>query len=333
MRRLAIATRNLSLRYNLGALICSLILCGSLATATAVTRGSGDVDQGDVGHTGVWYDPSDSGQGFELVIGPSSDAPDGRLMIGSWFTFAATNGTPDTTPAGQRWYTLQAAYDADVDAIPIQIFQNTGGTFAAPPITAASQVGTGSLTFSSCTTGSLDYAFDDGRTGTIALVNLMPNVACGQDSNAGQTSAQLDAAWYDPNTSGQGAIIATGVNYGPIFVGWFTYSATAPGPGDSGQRWFTAQGPFPIFIDDGWLGSLTIFETTGGAFNQAEPVSTVPVGTMDLAFLGPNASMHYAFDSGELAGRSGTISLTQLGPFPRIDTTADGDSQRATAER
>jgi hypothetical protein len=288
----------------------------------ATTRAAGAVDQGDVGHTGIWYDPGTSGQGFDIVIGPSADAPSGRLMLGTWFTFAAAGSTPDATPAGQRWYTMQAEYDAAAAAIQFQIFQNTGGNFAAPPITQANQVGTGTLTFSSCTTASLDYAFVDGRTGRIPLTNLIPNVPCAEDPGASQSSAQLDATWYDPATSGQGVVIASALNDGPLFVGWFTYASPPLAPGDSGQRWFTAQGPFPTFFDAGWTGSLTIFESTGGTFNAPGPVTTVPVGTMNLTF-SCCGTMSYEFDSGEFAGRSGTISLTRLGPFPTLGDTVD----------
>jgi hypothetical protein len=74
-----------------------------------------------------------------------------------------------------------------------------------------------------------------------------------------------------------------------IFVGWFTFDTERPSEdvtavlGEPGHRWLTAQGPF-----DGSSAELTVYLTTGGVFDSAEPPASTDqdgYGTMQLRFL------------------------------------------------
>ncbi|WP_051928277.1 hypothetical protein, partial [Nitrosococcus oceani] len=80
--------------------------------------------------------------------------------------------------------------------------------------------------------------------------------------------------WYNPSTSGQGFLIDVIPSRGELFVAWFTFNSDG-----TGQRWFTAQGPF-----ENNRGELTLFETTGGVFNDPTPVATTEVGTLNIEF-------------------------------------------------
>jgi len=97
-----------------------------------------------------------------------------------------------------------------------------------------------------------------------------------------------------------------------LFGAWYTYAAD--GPAD--YRWFTLQ-----------LGSVDatarryvavpILESTGGRLDQPATVTTRQVGEATLQFdTCTSGRMTYRFTTGELAGRTGEIPLTRVGPAP-----------------
>ena len=88
-------------------------------------------------------------------------------------------------------------------------------------------------------------------------------------------NAGLNDAWYYPVTAGQGFLITVFPDIQQMFVAWFTYDTVRPPDdvtaqlGGPGQRWLTAQGPY-----DGQVAELTIYVTTGGVFDSAQPQAT-----------------------------------------------------------
>jgi hypothetical protein len=104
------------------------------------------------GLTGLWYDPTTSGQGFGLEIFPDMTAV--GIAFRTWFTC-------DASAAGrveQRWYTFSGprplAFRRDD-----QIYENDGGSFAPPlrPQGCWQRSATWQLH-----QGRLTYAFTDG---------------------------------------------------------------------------------------------------------------------------------------------------------------------------
>ncbi|MGH8172757.1 MAG: hypothetical protein ACREPX_06395, partial [Rhodanobacteraceae bacterium] len=274
------------------------------------------IDINQEGLTGAWYDPRTVGQGFEFVISPSAAVPGSGNVFGAWYTYDTTGGGVDT----QRWYSLQGSYPAAAQGVTtstdLTIYRNLGGTFDSPPVTSAVPVGSGTLSFDSCTNGAFTYAFDDGRTGTVPLQNLLPNVACvatGEPTNP-PSDFGLSGAWYEPATGGQGFIINVNPVDAQVFVGWYTYAADGD-TSEAGQRWFSAQGSYAVGSS---TMQLTVFESTGGTFNSPEDVvSTIPVGMATLSFSDcTTAAFGYEFTTGEFAGRVGDIELTRLGASP-----------------
>ena len=268
------------------------------------------------GLTGAWYDPQTSGQGFEFVISPDTAVPGAGSVFGAWYTYDVTAGGVDT----QRWYSLQGGYPATAQGVTttadLTIYQNLGGTFDAPPSTFAVPVGSGTLSFDSCTTGAFTYAFDDGRTGTVFLQNLLPNVECvtsGEPANP-PSDFGLSGAWYEPATGGQGFVININPVDAQVFVGWYTYAADGD-ISETGQRWFSAQGSYTVGSS---TMELTVFESTGGTFGSSDTeVTTDPVGTAQIAFSNCTmATFGYEFTAGELNGSNGSIDLTRLGVSP-----------------
>jgi hypothetical protein len=132
----------------------------------------------DFGFSGNWYDAATSGQGFVIEANPLS----GALFV-TWYTYAANGAAAGA--AGQRWYTAQAAFTTGMRSIPVTLYETTGGVFdtgAPKPTTTA--VGTGTVTFASCTAASIAYNFtgggNAGKSGAIQLTRVGPTPAgCG----------------------------------------------------------------------------------------------------------------------------------------------------------
>lgn len=288
---------------------------GASVTLTAPPAG-GSFDPDQQGLTGSWYEPATSGQGIELEVYPDFVASGTGLVAGAWFTF-------DGAPAGgvdrQRWFTFSGNAQSVNPGVSITIFRNVGGNFDAPPVTTSTMVGSGTLTFSDCATATLAYSFSDGsgRSGTIPLARITPNVTC---TTGAAASANADFGfsgnWYDASTSGQGFLFEVNPLVPVFFFAWYTYAPAGQAAGAAGQRWFTGQGPYSP-------GSRTIvvplYETTGGLFDQPSmpPPSTVPVGTATVTFAScSSAQLQFSFTGGSNAGRSGSISLSRVGPVP-----------------
>ncbi len=267
------------------------------------------------GLTGSWYQPATSGQGVEVEIFPDLAAPGTGIAQVSWFTFDATAGGADQ----QRWYTLGGQVPSGQPAANLTIYRNTGGNFVAPPITNAQAVGTASLSFDTCTTGSLAYTFTDGsgRTGSIPLSRLTKNVTC-DPGTARPTNADfaLSGNWFDPATSGQGITVEANPVSGALFFAWYTYAPNGAAAGVAGQRWYTGLGNFAAGQRS---VAVQLYETTGGIFDTVSvpAPSTVPVGTGTVAFQGCSGlALTYAFTGGSMSGKSGTQTLQRIGPVP-----------------
>jgi len=267
---------------------------------------------------GHWYDTSTGGQGFGLEIYPGFAGPGTGQAFGGWFTY-------DTGTAGdvtkQRWYTFNGPAGNGSLMIPVQIYRNIGGSFDAGPITNGVNVGSGALSFSSCSTGQFAYAFTDGsaRTGVIPIERLAPNVTCTATGD-GPTNPDfaLSGNWFDPSTSGQGLVVEVNPNVPVIFMSWYTYAANGAGLGVEGQRWLTGQAGF---TPGARTFTMSLYQTTGGVFDQASSpppyTQAIVAGTATLTFQScTRATLSYAFTAGANAGRSRTISLQRLGPTP-----------------
>ena len=201
----------------------------------------------------------------------------------------------------------------------VTIFQNTGGNFDAPPVTNAVAVGTGRVSFDSCTSGSLDYTFTDGsgRSGSIPMTRLTPNVTCGAAAaKAANADFGLSGNWFDAATSGQGFVFEVNPIATVVFFAWYTYAPAGQAAGAAGQRWFTGQG---TFTPGTHTAPLTLYETTGGVFDTPTPMAqaSVAVGTATATFTScTSAQLTFSFTSGSNAGHAGAIALTRVGPVP-----------------
>jgi len=128
----------------------------------------------DFALSGSWYaGAATAGQGFTAEVAPNSSA-----FFLSWFTYRPNGAS--VGPIGQRWYTSQGAFAPGLRTIPVQIYETTGGMFntVTPPGQNTVVVGTGTMTFQSCSAATFDYSFTDGSSngssGTITLRRIGP---------------------------------------------------------------------------------------------------------------------------------------------------------------
>ena len=263
------------------------------------------------GLNGSWYEPGTSGQGFMVQVSPFVLGGGKGVVEVSWLTYDSVVGGAER----QRWYTLSGPVVTGQTEVSLTIYQNTGGNFNAPPITAAHPVGTATLRFDSCTSGQLAYQFADGsgRASTIPLTRLTPDVTC-EATSLGSMNSDIDFSgnWYDPATSGQGIAMELNPISRSLFLAWQTYAPKGAAAGPSGQRWYTGQGAYV-----GAIGATTVvqlYETTGGLFDESMATpTTVLVGTGILTFVSCSTSkLSFSFTLGSSSGTSGTINLNSI---------------------
>jgi subtilase family serine protease len=285
---------------------------GSVDAANLIARWTGasaTVDPDQFGLTGAWYNPATSGQGVVLQIVPDYYGNGIGLAFAGWFTFDVL------AAGGQRWYSVQGQVSSSQASTTLPVYVSEGGNFAAPPNVGVASAGQATLGFSDCSHGSLTYALDDGRSGSIPLTRLGSNVAC---SSNGSTHASgpylLSGAWYDPATSGQGFLFDVDPAQHSLFAAWYTYATDGQQiGGGASQRWYSLQATFTPGV--GTFSNVPIYATTGGAFDDPTSVTTTQVGTAIIAFHDCNsATLTYAFDAGTNGGRSGTIPLVRTSP-------------------
>lgn len=123
--------------------------------------------------SGAWADMSNGGQGLVMDVNP----PLG-VFFAAWYTFFA-EAAADAGGAGQHWYTLQAAIPSTFTTLQdAGIFETAGGVFDQPATTTNVPVGTATITWHTCSTATMDYAFTAGAnagiSGTLDLVRIGP---------------------------------------------------------------------------------------------------------------------------------------------------------------
>jgi len=281
----------------------------------SISIGSSAPNIDQQGLTGSWYHPATGGQGMEIEVFPDLVAPGTGFLQGGWFTFDdVVSGGADHS----RWYTFGGNVRTGDSAAVVPLYQNVDGNFNAMPVTSSVQVGNVGLSFSDCTTAQFNYTFTDGsgRSGTVPLTRLTPNVSCAQ---AGSTSATGDFGfsgnWFDPTKSGQGFVVELNPIAKVLFFAWYTYAVNGQALGAAGQRWYTGQANY---VPGGRSIPLSLYETTGGLFNSIAPVAmTAQVGMGRLTFTSCHAAtLSFSFIAGSNAGQAGSIDLARVGPAP-----------------
>ena len=141
-----------------------------LPNVNCVTSGTPANPPSDFGLGGAWYNTATGGQGMLVEVNPM----DAQVFIG-WYTYAADGASAGAE--GQRWFSAQSPYTVGTRTMDLTVFESTGGIFDSSTGTVATvPVGTATLTYVSCTSATLDYAFTagdlNGRSGSIPLSRL-----------------------------------------------------------------------------------------------------------------------------------------------------------------
>lgn len=116
------------------------------------------------GHSGSWFNPETSGQGVLIDA-----APDLGLMFIGWFTYTDPNlGTPGQA----HWYSALGEITGNLATLTLN--ESTGGEFDNPREVTTDVIGEATIEFEDCESGTLSYAFDDGRTGSFPIQRALP---------------------------------------------------------------------------------------------------------------------------------------------------------------
>ncbi|NBB93898.1 MAG: hypothetical protein GVY32_12110 [Gammaproteobacteria bacterium] len=112
-------------------------------------------------HSGSWFDENNGGVGFNIEI--SNDASgNGPLAIVYWYNFA---------DGKQFWLTGQAAFDWGASEVTVDLYSAESGSF----LNAESEfeiIGTLTLEFEDCNSGTFAYDLTDYGSGSIAVTRL-----------------------------------------------------------------------------------------------------------------------------------------------------------------
>jgi plastocyanin len=120
------------------------------------------------GIAGAWFNPATSGQGFLIDVEPAS-----RFMFVAWFTYVpATSAAAKVGVPEHRWLSAQGNYTGG--SAPLTVFQTSGGRFNSSQATTTVPVGTMTLTFTSCTAGTVQFNLDEGLSGSIPIQRVIP---------------------------------------------------------------------------------------------------------------------------------------------------------------
>lgn len=267
------------------------------------------------GLTGTWWNPQTSGQGLVINLYADNVAPGHGTLAAGWYTFDAAGGS-----GGQRWYELQGDVYNNSVAVPLGIYTASNGNLDAGPAPTTAQVGTATLSFTSCTTGTLVYAFNDGRSGSIPLSRLTASPTCGTNGDNGNAAANylLSGAWYDVSHSGQGFFIDVSPDITTLFGSWYTFypsnfSAAAPR-----QEWFVFQSS-SFAANATSASNIPLGQASGGSFDLGGGVTRATVGSASITFQSCTAATFtYTITPNTLNAQSasGTINLVRLGPAP-----------------
>ena len=115
---------------------------------------------------GAWvntsFTPFLDGQGMLLEY-----LPENGTLFAAWFTYEGTQ---------QRWLTAQGPVTGDT--AQLEIFETSGGVFNAPSTVQRTKIGTLTLKFTACDTGTATFAIPaEGKTGTFATRRLRSLIA------------------------------------------------------------------------------------------------------------------------------------------------------------
>ena len=265
------------------------------------------------GYAGAFYEPATSGQGMQFEIVPQT----GQLAVG-WYTFGAA-----ASGANHEWLVGTGALNGNT--AEVSLFRVARGRFAASGAGAPVPAGSITLQFQDCSHVAASYSVSIGgtaRQGELALERLGSSEACeafrrlgdgalgalAVPGAAGDLEYGHGGSWLDAGAIAQGFVFELDPKSRIALASWYTFDPADADAAGERPTWYVAQGTLA-----GASAELTIYRSTGGAFDAVQPVTTEAVGSLRVTALGC-AAMRAEY-SLRLAGgemRNGTFNLTRV---------------------
>jgi len=257
------------------------------------------------GHSGHWFDPARSGEGWLVEV-----LPDGRAAV-LWFTYPAAGESDE-----QMWLTGAGTVEDDAIVIP-DMLRVRGPRFGSgfdPADVVLSRWGTLTLRFDDCRAGTATWSAGPGYgSGSRAMTRLagIAGLPCEQAPlEVAPERPGVSGQWFDPVQDGQGWLLQE-VRPNELFMAWFTYD-------DAGRpAWIVGSGA----LDGATARFEELLLTRGTRFGEdfdASVVQRIPWGTATIDFAGCGASsIRWTTDrTGFVSGSLAPVRLT------RVDTLA-----------
>lgn len=268
-------------------------------------------------HSGSWFQPDRSGEGFILEILPDGNA------VAAWFTFPAAGETGEQTwlvAAGGEFRGNRLVFD--------HVYRPRGGRFGAafdPALIENIRWGRFEFAFDDCNAATLRYeGSGDYGSGTRSLrrITSIDQVDCNGvralAENGGRALQGLRSRsgnWFVPGRSGEGWFIED-LPDGRMLVYWFTFDPAG------NQLWLTGVGQRGVddrLVVDAYVARGTRF---GTAFD-ANAVRQERWGRIEFDFTSCNdAAVRYAAEDATYGSGTYTAArVTALAGAPCIDGT------------
>jgi len=243
-----------------------------------------------INYQGLWYkSPAESEAGWGINL-----AHQGDIIFATWFTYDVN---------GKAWWLTMQANKVAEGVYGGNLIRTNAAPFSAyvPPATTK-VVGTGTLTFTSATTGTFSYAVNDppnvapptAKAIVLQTFGPVPTCTWSAQNNLAAASNYQDLWYAAPAESEAG----WGINFTHqgtnIFATWFTYDA------NRNPLWLSAL--LPQTGPKTFSGGLD--RTSGPAFSAVPFDPTMvhhsPSGTATVTFTdGNNGTFSYNVDLGD----------------------------------
>jgi YVTN family beta-propeller protein len=228
-------------------------------------------------YQGLWWNaPAGSESGWGINF-----AHQGDVIFATWFTYDAT---------GKAWWLSMTANKNPVGAYSGTIYQTNGPAFNAVPFDPSqvtrTPVGSGTLTFSSASSGTFAYTVN-GIAQTKSIVpqafGPLPTCIWGAQPDLTKATNFQDLWWAVPAGTESGWGINLTQQGSTIFATWFTYDLTR------NPLWYSVTAPQTA--PNTFTG--TLYRTAGPAYSaqpfNSDLVRHIPIGTATLTFTNGNA--------------------------------------------
>lgn len=274
-----------------GRWLCALVLSALLWSGPLLANGAAI----EPGHSGHWYDPQRSGEGWVLEV------LDAERVLAYWFTY--------DEEGRQRWLMGVGGIVRDQAGDRIhfdELYDTRGGRFGPdfdPADVVRQVVGQATFRFADCARGDVEFRAY-GQTGRHEMHRLGRVMGAGCAPRHGLpgrpvlTHAGQSGSWYDPTHAGEGYTLQW-LDDGRALVVWFSYDA------EGRQYWMLGMGE----RDGERLRIPELHATRGARFGDQfdpEDVERFVWGQLDLDLRCDGGPADYAsplpgFGSGRLA--------------------------------